>query len=212
MKVLAINGGPHPNGNTAYAIGVIAEELKKEGIETEVLTIGNELIHGCTGCGRCRRERDEKCVFEDDIVNNVFQKLKEVDGIILGSPVHYAGMSGIMSTFLDRLWYMNGANGNVLRHKVGVAIGAVRRSGGIPTVNQLSKYLEYSEMVIPTSNYWNVIHGAKPGEAQKDEEGKQIMSVLGKNMAWVMKLIEAGKGTVAEPKAEAKVAMNFIRE
>lgn len=211
MKVLAINGGPHPNGNTAFAIGLVADELKKEGIETETITIGNKLIHGCTGCGRCFRERDEKCVFEDDMVNDVFQKLKAVDGLILGSPIHYAGMSGAMSSFLDRLFYLNGANGNVLRHKVGVALGAVRRSGGIPAVNQLSKYLEYSEMVIPTSNYWNVIHGTVAGDAEKDEEGTQIMRVLGKNMAWVLKLIEAGRDAIPAPEAERKVMTNFIR-
>lgn len=211
MKVLAINGGPHPNGNTAYAISVIAEELKKEGIETEVITIGNKVIHGCLDCGRCLREQDEKCVFEDDIVNEVFQKLKEVDGIILGSPTYSAGMNGVMSTFLDRLFFINIANGNVLRHKVGVAITALRRSGGIPAVNQLSKYLEYSEMVIPTSHYWNVIHGLAPGEAKEDAEGNQIMRVLGKNMAWIMKVIEDGKGKVEELEAEVKVMTNFVR-
>ena len=211
MKVLAINGGPHAKGNTAYAISVVTDELRKSGIETEVITIGKELIHGCTGCGRCIREHDEKCIFEDDIVNEVFQKLKDVDGIILGSPIHYAGMTGVMSTFLDRLFYLNGANGTVLRHKVGAALGAVRRSGGIPAVNQLRKYLEYSEMVIPTSNYWNVTHGTNPGDAEKDEEGNQIMRVLGKNMAWVMRLIEAGKNSIDEPVAEQKIFTNFIR-
>jgi multimeric flavodoxin WrbA len=211
MKVLAINGSSHVKGNTAYAISLITDELKKSGIESEVLTIGKELVHGCTGCGRCYRERDEKCVFEDDIVNDVFKKLKDVDGLILGSPIHYAGMSGVISTFLDRLFYLNGANGNVLRHKVGVAIGAVRRSGGIPAVNQLNKYLEYSEMIIPTSNYWNVIHGHKPGEALKDEEGVQIMRILGKNMAWIMSVIDAGQGKVDAPEAERKIMSNFIR-
>ena len=212
MKVLAINGSPHKNGNTAYAINVVAAELAKEGIETEVVTIGNKLVHGCLGCGRCYREKDEKCVFEDDIVNEMFQKIKDVDGLILGSPIHYAGMGGVMSTFLDRLFYVNGANGNLLRHKVGVAIGAVRRSGGIPAVNQLSKYLEYSEMVIPTSNYWNVIHGLMPGDAEKDGEGNQIMRILGKNMGWLMNVIEAGKGKIAKPEKEVKVMTNFIRE
>ncbi|MDC7220572.1 MAG: flavodoxin family protein [Spirochaetales bacterium] len=211
MKVLAINGSPHAKGNTAYAIGVVADELAKEGIETEVLTIGKETIHGCLGCGRCYKERNETCPAFDDMVNEAFQKIKEADGLILGSPIHYAGMAGVMSTFLDRLFYMNGANGNVLRHKAGVALGAVRRSGGIPAVNQLSKYLEYSEMVIPTSNYWNVIHGTKPGDAEQDAEGVQIMRVLGKNMAWLMKLIEAGKGTIPAPEAEKKVMTNFVR-
>ncbi|MDC7223385.1 MAG: flavodoxin family protein [Spirochaetales bacterium] len=211
MKVLAINGSPHPKGNTAYAIGLVTAELEKEGIETETITVGNKPIQGCLGCGRCFKERDEKCVIERDMVNEVFQKFKETDGLILGAPVHFAGMGGAVSSLLDRLFYLNGANGNVLRHKAGAAVSAVRRSGGIPSVNQLNQYLEYSEMVLPTSNYWNVIYGARPGEAEQDEEGKQTMRILGKNMAWVMKLIEAGRGTVAEPEAEQKIMTNFIR-
>jgi multimeric flavodoxin WrbA len=212
MKVLAINGSPHPKGNTAYAIGIVAEELKKEGIETDVVTIGNQVVHGCLGCGRCFKERNEKCVvYNDDMVNELFQRMKEADGLILASPIHYAGMGGIISTLLDRLFYVNTANGNVVRHKVGVALGAVRRSGGIPAVDQLNKYLEYAEMLIPTSNYWNVIHGAAPGQAEQDEEGKQIMRVLGKNMAWAMKLVENGKGVVKEPEEERKIMTNFIR-
>jgi multimeric flavodoxin WrbA len=150
-------------------------------------------------------------VFEDDIINELFQKIKEADGIILASPIHYSGVSGGIKTVLDRLFYLNGANGNVLRHKVGVSIGAVRRSGGIQAVNQLNKYLEYSEMIIPTSNYWNVIYGMKPGEAKEDKEGTQIMRVLGKNMAWTMKVIEAGRDKVNEPEAERKIMTNLVR-
>lgn len=211
MKVLAINGSARPNGNTAYAIGVIAEQLKNEGIETEVVTVGNKLVHQCIDCKRCFKEHDNKCVFEDDIVNELFLKLREADGVILGTPIHFAGVSGNIKTVLDRLFYMNIANGSPMRHKVGVAIGAVRRSGGIQAVDTLNKYFEIAEMVVPSSSYWNVIHGMTPGQAAQDDEGNQIMRVLGKNMAWTMKVIDASKDKVTEPDIENKIATNMIR-
>ena len=146
-----------------------------------------------------------------DEVNTWIQKMKHADGIIFGSPVHFAAMGGTMKSFLDRAFYVSSANGGLLRHKVGTSVVAVRRSGGLPTFNQLNNFLFYSEMLIPTSNYWNVIHGARPGEASQDIEGVQIMRVLGKNMAWLLKLVENGKGTIAAPEKEAKNYMNFVR-
>ena len=146
-----------------------------------------------------------------DEVNEWIQKMKQADGIIFGSPVHYAAMAGTMKSFMDRAFYVTGVNNGMLRHKVGAAVVAVRRSGGLPTCDQLNNFINYSEMLIPTSNYWNVIHGARPGEVLQDEEGMQIMRVLGKNMAWLMKLVENGKGAVAEPERESKFYMNFIR-
>jgi multimeric flavodoxin WrbA len=136
--------------------------------------------------------------------------MKHADGIILSSPVHYAAMAGTMKSFLDRAFYVTGVNDGMLRHKVGASVVAVRRSGGLPTFDQLNNYLLYSEMLLPTSNYWNVIHGTRPGEAAQDAEGVQIMRVLGRNMAWLMKLVENGKGTVVPPEREAKIYMNFI--
>lgn len=211
MKVVAFNGSPKKEGNTYQAIKIVAGELEKEGIETEIIHVGKESIKGCIACGRCAKNLDQRCVLPNDQVNEWIQKMKEADGIILGSPVHYSSIAADLKAFLDRAFQVTSNNAGMLRHKVGAAVVAVRRSGGVPTFDQLNKYLTYSEMLIPTSNYWNVIHGTAPGEALQDEEGVQIMRVLGKNMAWLMKLVENGKGTVKEPDPENKVFTNFIR-
>lgn len=210
MKVVAFNGSPRKEGNTYYALKLVAAELEKEGIEVEIINVGGKNIRGCTACGACIRNKNEKCILEGDEVNEWIQKMKNADGIILGSPVYYSAIAGTMKCFLDRAFYVAGKS-DLLRQKVGAAVVAVRRSGGIPTFNQLCNYLNYCEMIMPSSNYWNVIHGAAPGEAAEDEEGKQIMRVLGKNMAWALKLVENGKEKVKEPEAEDKIAMNFIR-
>lgn len=192
MKVVAFNGSPKKDGNTYHAIKMVAEELENEGIDVEIVHVGNKVIRGCLACNGCVRNQNEKCVINDE-VNEWIQKMKEADGIIFGSPVHYASVGATMKAFLDRAFYVTNVNNSMLRHKVGAAVVAVRRSGGIPTFDMLNNYINYSEMLMPTSNYWNVIHGAAPGEVKGDEEGKQIMSVLGKNMAWLMKLVELVK-------------------
>lgn len=210
MKVVLFNGSPKKEGNTYHAIKMVEAELLNEGIETEIVHIGGKALRGCTACGQCGKNRNEKCIIDDE-VNMWIQTMKEADGIILASPVHYSAISGSMKSFLDRAFYVSGSNGNLFRHKVGAAIVAVRRSGGMPAFSQLNNYLNYSEMLMPTSNYWNVIHGTVPGDVNLDEEGKQIMRVLGKNMAWLMKLVEAGKDTIKKPEQEKKTFMNFIR-
>lgn len=209
MKVVAFNGSPKKEGNTYHAIKMVTDELEKEGIEIEIIHVGNKTIRGCLACNTCARNKNEKCIVDNDEVNEWIQKMKEADGIILGSPVHYSSIGGTMKSFLDRAFYV--ANTGILRHKVGAAVVAVRRSGGVTTFNQLNNYINYAEMLMPNSNYWNVIHGTSPGEAIGDEEGRQIMKVLGKNMAWLMKLVENGKGKVKEPERENKVFTNFIR-
>lgn len=211
MNVVAINGSPKKEGNTYHAIRMVAAELEKEGVTTEIIHIGNKVIQGCIACGQCAKNMNERCVLPGDEVNAALQKLKQADGIILGTPVHYAAIGGTMKSFLDRAFYVAGSNGGMLRHKVGASVVAVRRSGGVPTFDQLNNFLHYAEMLVPSSNYWNVIHGRLPGEVAQDEEGQQIMRMLGKNMAWLMKLVEHGKGVVAEPEAEPKAFMNFIR-
>ncbi len=211
MKVLAINGSPKEEGNTYFALKTAAAELQKEGIDVEILHVGNHEIRGCTACGQCARNKNEKCVLPGDHVNEWIQKMKNADGILLGSPVHYSSIGASMKAFLDRAFYVAGANGSLFRHKVGATVVAVRRSGGVTTFDQMNHYVLYSEMLVPTSNYWNVIHGAKPGEACQDEEGVQIMRILGKNMAWLLKLVENGKGQVVAPEKENKVFMNFVR-
>lgn len=211
MKVLAFNGSPKAAGNTFHALKMVTDQLEKEGIETQILHVGNKAIRGCIACGKCRENQNEQCVLPGDEVNAWLQLMKSADGILLGSPVHYAAMGGTMKCFLDRAFYVSGVNGGLLRHKVGAAVVAVRRSGGLPAFNQLNNFLLYAEMLMPTSNYWNVIHGTSPGEVTQDEEGMQIMRVLGKNMAWLLKLVENGKGKVAPPQPEAKIYTCFVR-
>jgi multimeric flavodoxin WrbA len=211
MKVVAFNGSPKKNGNTYEAIKAVAEELKTENIDVEIVHVGNKVIRGCMACGGCARNMNEKCVMQNDEVNDWIQKMKDADGIILGSPVHYSAIAGTMKSFLDRAFYVTSVNNGMLRHKVGASVVAVRRSGGVPTFTQLNNYLNYSEMLMPTSNYWNVVHGTAPGEAVQDEEGMQIMRVLGKNMAWLLKLADSGKANVEESKGEEKIFTNFIR-
>ncbi len=211
MKVVAFNGSPRKEGNTYQAIKIVTGELEKAGIETEIIHVGHKAIRGCIACGKCIENRDEKCSFTGDDVNEWIQKIKSADGVIFGSPVYYAGVNGTMKAFLDRAFYVANANGGLFRHKVGAAVVALRRSGGVSTFDQLNHYLAFSEMLIPSANYWNVIHGTLPGEALQDEEGLQIMRVLGKNMAWLLKLVEKGRGVVEEPAMEPKTKMNFIR-
>ena len=174
MKVIAINGSPNKKGNTFHALSMVGEELTAGGIDFEILHIGHKLIRGCTICGTCSQTRDETCSIKTDDLNTWIQIVKFADGIILGSPVHYSGIPGTMKSFLDRLFYVSGANGGLFRHKVGAAVVVVRRTGGSSTFDGLNHYLTYSEMVIATSCYWNVIHGRTPGEVVQDDEGRQI--------------------------------------
>ncbi|MGI6657410.1 MAG: flavodoxin family protein [Desulfobulbus sp.] len=211
MQVVAINGSPHKNGNTYLALKMVTDELEQAGIATKILHIGDKAIRGCLGCGQCYKQKNGRCVQEGDGANECIQAMREADGILLGSPVHYANIGGTMKAFLDRAFYVSSANDGMFRHKVGAGVVAVRRAGGIPAFHQLNTYFTYAEMLIPSSNYWNSIHGTRPGEAEQDEEGRQILRVLAKNMAWLMRLVEHGKATIPPPEAEPKVYMNFIR-
>ena len=211
MKVIAINGSPKKDGNTFQSLTMVGNELIASGIDFEILHIGHKLIHGCTACGKCAVNKDEECSIKSDDINKWIQLLKEADGIILGSPVYYSGIAGSMKCFLDRVFYVSGANGNLFRHKVGASVVALRRSGGSSTLDSLNHYLSICEMIIATANYWNAIHGRSVGEVTQDLEGKQTMAVLGKNMAWLLKMKEASRGLVEEPPKEQKIATNFIR-
>lgn len=207
MKVLLINGSPNEKGCTYTALNEISKELEKENIETEIYHVGNKPIRGCTGCKGCS-ETDGKCVFNDDTVNLALEKAKEADGFIFGSPVHYAGASGAMTSFLDRFFYA----GNCFQYKPGAAIVSCRRGGATATFDQLNKYFTISNMPIVSSQYWNMVHGNTPGEVKQDLEGMQIMRTLGKNMSWLLKCIQAGKESgIGLPKSELKIRTNFIR-
>jgi multimeric flavodoxin WrbA len=195
MKVVAFNGSSKKEGNTYEAIKIVAEQLEIENIKVEIIHAGSKKIFSCTACNACIKMQNERCIINDE-VNEWIQKMKEANGIIFGSPVHFSDIGATMKALLDRAMYVGSANNGLFRHKVGVGVVAVRRSGGIPAVNQINNYIGYSEMVIPTSNYWNVIYGSTPGEASKDEEGIQIMRILGKNMAWLIKIIDNGVGII----------------
>jgi multimeric flavodoxin WrbA len=211
MKVIAINGSPKKEGNTYHALKMVGDEILNAGIEFEILHIGNDLIHGCIACGKCAINKDEQCTIKTDKLNQWIQQLKIADGIIIGSPVYYSGIAGTMKSFLDRVFYVSGSNGGLFRQKVAAAVVAVRRSGGSSTFDSMNHYLMYSEMILATSNYWNVIHGRTPGEVLQDNEGRQIMRVLGKNVAWILKMKETTAGKITAPEKEKKEITNFIR-
>lgn len=208
MHVIAFNGSPKSEGNTFHALKLVTDELELAGISTEIIHIGNKSFRGCIACGACIKNKNEKCIIDDE-VNEIIQKMKKADGIIIGSPVYYASMAGTLKCFLDRAFYVCSVNGGLLRHKVGASVVAVRRSGEVATFDHLNHYFTIGEMFLPSSNYWNVIHGREPKEVLQDEEGVQIMRVLGKNMAYLMKQLESG--SACPPEREQKIYTSFIR-
>lgn len=211
MKVVAFNGSPNKKGNTYHALNIVGDAIKAEGIDFEIVQVGSELVRGCLACGRCALNLDDKCVIKGDSVNEWLQMMKSADGILLGAPVHYSGIAATMKAFLDRAFFVQSQNGGFLRHKAGASLAVVRRSGGTATFDQLNHYITYAEMFMATSSYWNVTHGRAPGEVLQDDEGSQIMRVLGKNLAYLIKMKEATKETVEAPVREAKIVTNFIR-
>ena len=208
MKVLLLNGSPHPNGCTFRALSEVEKTLQQEGIETEIFHIGTEAIRGCMGCGMCRKNKLGRCIFGEDAVNVVIKKMEECDGLIVGSPVHYAAASGAATSFLDRLFYST--DKNQLRHKFGASIVSCRRGGASATFDQLNKYFTINEMPIVSSVYWNQIHGNTPEEVVQDLEGVRTMKVLARNMAYLIKCKEAAKN-VPLPELVPVERTNFIR-
>jgi multimeric flavodoxin WrbA len=206
MKVVAFNGSPHRDGVVYHGILAMQEELEKEGIETEILHVGAEKIRGCIDCHKCREQGLGRCVFDDDPVNAAREKLNAADGIILGSPVYYGGIAGTFKSFLDRLFFP----GTKLRYKAGAVVVSLRRSGGISTFHQLNNYLNLAQVIISPSVYWEVIHGNSPEELKEDREGLQIMRITGRNMAWLLKVIEAGKKETPLPEELKRERTNFI--
>lgn len=206
MKVLIINGSPKANGNTAFALSQMAEVFAENGVETETLQVGSQLIHGCIGCGSCYKTC--KCVF-DDQVNDTAAKLDSYDGIVVGSPVYYASPNGTLISFLDRLFYSTGHIDKSM--KVGASVVCARRGGCTAAMDVLNKYFTISSMPVASSTYWNQIHGGKPGEAQQDAEGIRTMRNLAKNMIFLMKSISMGKEELGLPEPEKKVFTNFVR-
>ena len=209
MKVLLVNGSPHKEGCTYTALTEVAKTLNEEGIETEIFWIKNKPIGGCIACLSCREKG--KCVF-DDVVNEFAEKCKEADGFVFGSPVHYAAPSGAISSFMDRLFYSTFSNPDVFRLKPAATVVSARRAGTTATFDQINKYFTMTQMPVISSRYWNMVHGATPDDVRKDEEGMQIMRILGKNMAYYLKCVEAGKEKGITPPAPEKITFtNFIR-
>lgn len=209
MKVVAINGSPNPKGNTALALDRVRAVLEKSGIETERVEIGKGALHGCIACGYCGEKKSGRCVFNDDMLNGVMDKLIEADGLVVGSPVYYAGINGALKSFLDRAFFVASASGSRFRHKVGAAVVAVRRGGEIAAYDQINKYFTISEMFVPSSHYWNMVFGLEPGEAAGDPEGMQCMDILGANMAWLLQSVAERKASL--PPEVEKEFTNFIR-
>ena len=205
MKVLLINGSPRANGNTAIALDEMVKVFKEEGIESEVVQIGQKDVRGCIACGSCYKTG--KCVF-DDVVNECAAKYEECDGLVIASPVYYASANGTLISFLDRLFYSTHFD---KRMKVGASVTVARRGGCSATFDELNKYFTICGMPIASSQYWNSVHGAKRGEANEDPEGLQTMRTLARNMSFLMKSIALGKEKYGLPEKEAQQSTNFIR-
>ena len=205
MKVLLINGSPKANGNTAFALNQMAEVFAEQGIDVEMIQVGNQAIRGCIACGGCRKTG--KCVF-DDAVNEAALKFQEADGVVVGSPVYYASANATLIAFLDRLFYSTRFD---KRMKVGASVTVARRGGCSATFDELNKYFTISGMPVASSHYWNSIHGAAPGEAAQDAEGIATVRNLAKNMAFLMKSIDLGKKEFGLPEYDSRSMTNFIR-
>lgn len=207
MKVVMLNGSPNKHGCTYTALKAISEELSVQGIESEIVWLGNGLVRGCIGCGGCKTA--DKCVFFDDPVNAVGEKLKNADGYVFGAPVHYASPNGAMIAAMDRLF---AAFGKYFQFKPAAAIVSARRAGTTASVDVLNKYIQINNMITVPSTYWNMVHGSKSEEVLQDEEGLCIMRAIASNMAWLLKLLNKAKNTPLEkPVIIPKVKTNFIR-
>lgn len=206
MKVLCINGSPHEKGCTYTALRELADTLEKNEVSTEILWIGTKPVAGCIACGKCRETG--RCIF-DDKVNQVLEKLDEYDGIVVGSPVYYAGPSGQICSFLDRLFYCGGSR---VAGKLAASVVSCRRGGASSTFERLNKYYLMTNMNVVGSQYWNQVHGSCPEDVKKDIEGLQTMRTLGQNMACLLKRMKAGEEAgIQLPEYEAKTFTNFIR-
>ena len=209
LKVLLVNGSPHKDGCVRTALSEIATALDKEDVKSDVFWIGNQALAGCIGCGSCIGKR--KC-FREDVVSQFVQIMDNYDGFIFGTPVHYAGASGGLTSFLDRVFFIDEFNGEHFAGKPAAAIATCRRSGATAALDQLNKYITDCNMPIVPSQYWNVVHGNTPDEIRRDAEGLQTMRTLARNMAWMLKCFSLGKEHgIAFPVHEKHTMTNFIR-
>ncbi len=190
MKVVAFNGSARKDGNTAILVNTVFRELKKEGIKTELVQLAGKNIRGCTACGKCFEKQDKHCVVNNDILNDCIEKMLDSEGIILASPTYFADVSADMKALIERAGFVAKANNDMLRHKVGAGVVAVRRGGAIHAFDTLNHFFFISQMIVPGSSYWNVGVGLAPGDVKTDDEGIATMKTLGANMAWLLKKIQ----------------------
>ena len=202
MKVVLINGSPHRKGNTFIALSEVAGALEKEGVQTEIIQLGIKAVQGCIACNKCAELGH--CVFQDTLYNQVREALQEADGIVVGSPVYYAGPNGALCALLDRVFY---SCSELLAYKAGASVAVCRRGGASATFDRLNKYFTILNMPVVSSQYWNSVHGMRPGEATEDAEGLQTMRMLGRNMAWLLKGVKREE----RPEPELRFMTNFIR-
>lgn len=206
-KILLVNGSGNADGCTYTALQEIVSALEKEGLEAEIFQLGKDPVRDCIGCGGCGKLG--KCVFDEDRVNEFVELARQADGFVFGTPVYYAHPSGRILSFLDRVFY---SGGSAFAFKPGAAVASARRAGTTASLDVLNKYFTINRMPVVSSNYWNMVHGNTPMEVKQDLEGLQIMRVIGQNMAWMVKCIEAGKAAgIGYPETEMKVKTNFIR-
>ena len=202
MKVVLINGSPHRKGNTFIALSEVAGALEKEGVQTEIIQLGIKAVQGCIACNKCAELGH--CVFQDTLYNQVREALQEADGIVVGWRVYYAGPTGALCALLDRVFY---SCSELLAYKAGASVAVCRRGGASATFDRLNKYFTILNMPVVSSQYWNSVHGMRPGEATEDAEGLQTMRMLGRNMAWLLKGVKREE----RPEPELRVMTNFIR-
>ncbi|KNY28052.1 flavodoxin family protein [Pseudobacteroides cellulosolvens] len=186
MKVIAINGSPRVNGNTKQSLEIVGNILAKNGIEVEYVQLGGMLLHGCRACGGCFKSRNKRCVIQDDKLNDVLEKVFDADGVIIGSPTYFSNVTTEVKAFIDRCGYVSKANNNLLKHKVGAPVVAVRRAGSNFVYSAINFFFGIAEMPIATSSYWNMTLARDIGEVQNDEEGKRTFENLGENMVWML--------------------------
>jgi len=191
MKVVAINGSARKDGNTAILINVVLEELKKEGIKTELIQMAGENLRGCLACYKCFKNKDGRCANDKDKMNAYIAKMREADGVLLGSPTYFSDVTSNMRALIERCGFVGRANDYILKRKIGSSVVAVRRAGAIPAFSSMNLFLHYMQMILPGSSYWNIGIGRDPGDVLKDAEGIQTMKTLGENMAWLLKKLQA---------------------
>lgn len=206
MKVVLINGSPRAKGNTYLALEEVAKVLEADGIQAEIISIGTKAVQGCIACNKCR-EHLRRCIFQDELYNKMLEKVKEADGLVIGSPTYYAGPNGSLCALLDRLFH---SAADELSYKPGASVAVCRRGGASACLDRLNKYFLINNMPVVPSQYWNIIHGRTPGEVAYDAEGLQTMRTLGRNMSWMLRSIHQNKDAL--PIEEPKLVTNFIRE